>query len=85
MRLILIWVLISSRVLFRISGSQYLSAGGQFILEKRVTDLLIEGDSIKGVVTQVMRNIHSAYVILATGHSARDIYEISATGALTLR
>ena len=27
-----------------------LGAGGQFILEKKVTDLIVEGDMIKGVV-----------------------------------
>ena len=32
-----------------------LAAGGQFILEKRVTDLLIEGDTIKGVGLQTMK------------------------------
>jgi uncharacterized protein len=53
-----------------------LSAGGQFILEKKVTDLLIEGDVIKGVRTSDNENFFSPYVILATGHSARDIYDI---------
>jgi uncharacterized FAD-dependent dehydrogenase len=53
-----------------------ISAGGQFILEKRVSDLLIEGDIIKGVRTSDNETYNSPYVILATGHSARDIYEI---------
>ena len=53
-----------------------LDAGGQFNLEKKVTDFLIEGDTIKGVVTSDNEKIKSQYVILATGHSARDIYEI---------
>jgi uncharacterized FAD-dependent dehydrogenase len=53
-----------------------LDAGGLFILEKKVTDLIIEGDSIKGVVTSENEKFISPYVILATGHSARDIYEI---------
>jgi hypothetical protein len=53
-----------------------LDAGGIFILEKRVTDLIIEGDVIKGVVTSDNEKYNSEYVILATGHSARDIYEI---------
>jgi uncharacterized FAD-dependent dehydrogenase len=52
-----------------------LEAGGQFILEKKVTDFIIEGDSIKGVVTSDNDKFYSDYVILATGHSARDIYE----------
>ncbi len=53
-----------------------LDAGGQFILEKKVTDFIIEGSSIKGVVTSDNEKYLSDYVILATGHSARDIYEI---------
>jgi uncharacterized protein len=53
-----------------------LSAGGQFMLEKKVTDLLIEGDVIKGILTSDNEKIYSPYVILATGHSARDIYDI---------
>ena len=53
-----------------------LDAGGQFILEKKVTDFLIEGDTIKGVVTSDNEKFLSPYVILATGHSARDIYDI---------
>ncbi|MCX6325325.1 MAG: FAD-dependent monooxygenase [Bacteroidia bacterium] len=53
-----------------------IDAGGQFLLEKRVTDFLIEGDTIKGVVTSDNEKFYSEYVILATGHSARDIYDI---------
>ncbi len=53
-----------------------LDAGGQFLLEKKVTDFIIEGDSVKGVVTSDNEKFLSPYVILATGHSARDIYEI---------
>ena len=53
-----------------------LDAGGQFILEKKVTDLIIEGDAIKGVVTSDNEKFMSPYIILATGHSARDIYDI---------
>jgi uncharacterized FAD-dependent dehydrogenase len=53
-----------------------LNAGGLFMLEKRVTDFIMDGDNIKGVITSDNEKILSPYVILATGHSARDIYEI---------
>jgi uncharacterized protein len=53
-----------------------LDAGAQFILEKRVTDLIIEGNEIKGVVTSDNEKYYSPYIILAVGHSARDIYNI---------
>ncbi len=53
-----------------------LDAGGIFLLEKRVTDFLIDNNVISGVVTSDNEKYLSPYVILATGHSARDIYEI---------
>lgn len=53
-----------------------LNAGGEFMLEKKVTDLIIEGDAIKGVKTSENEKFLSPYVILATGHSARDIYDL---------
>jgi hypothetical protein len=53
-----------------------LDAGGIFLLEKRVTDIIVEGGSVKGVVTSGNEKFESSHVILATGHSARDIYEI---------
>jgi len=51
-----------------------LDAGGTFLMEKKVINLIIEGDSIKGVITGGNEKFYSPYVILATGHSARDIY-----------
>jgi len=53
-----------------------LDSGGLFLLEKKLTDLIIEGESIKGVVTSDNQKFNSENIILATGHSARDIYEI---------
>jgi uncharacterized FAD-dependent dehydrogenase len=53
-----------------------IDAGGLFLLEKKVTGLIMEGHSIKGVVTSGNEKYFSPYVILATGHSARDIYEL---------
>ena len=51
-------------------------AGGQFLLEKKVTDFIIENDNIKGVVTSGNEKFNASFVIVATGHSARDIYDI---------
>ncbi|MCE5345925.1 MAG: FAD-dependent monooxygenase [Bacteroidales bacterium] len=53
-----------------------LDAGGLFLLGKKVTDLIIEGGAVKGVVTSDNETFLSPYVILATGHSARDVYDI---------
>jgi uncharacterized FAD-dependent dehydrogenase len=41
-----------------------------------VTDFLLEGDRIQGVITQHGEKIKGASVILATGHSARDIFQL---------
>jgi uncharacterized FAD-dependent dehydrogenase len=53
-----------------------IDAGGLISFEKKVTDLLIEGNKIKGVLTSGNEKFHSTIVMLATGHSARDIYEL---------
>src|SRR4030043_586404 len=51
-------------------------AGGLFFLEKRVTDFIMEGNRIKGVIASGNETFLSENVILATGHSARDIIDI---------
>ncbi|HPF02987.1 MAG TPA: FAD-dependent oxidoreductase [Bacteroidales bacterium] len=51
-------------------------AGGLVLFEKRVTDILPEAGNIRGVVLSGGEQVISPNVILATGHSARDIYEI---------
>ena len=61
-----------------------LDAGGQFLLEKKVTDMIIKGDSIRGVVTSDNEKFNSEVVILATGHSARDIYDICRNHSIEL-
>jgi uncharacterized FAD-dependent dehydrogenase len=53
-----------------------LDAGGLFLLEKRITGLIIEGSRIKGVMTSGDEKYLSSVVILATGHSSRDIYGV---------
>ncbi len=50
--------------------------GGEIHFNTRVTDLLISGNSMKGVKTQNGDTYKSEKVILATGHSARDIFEL---------
>lgn len=50
--------------------------GGEIRFDTRVTDLLLKGNRITGVVTQNDDELKSDRVILATGHSARDIFEL---------
>ena len=49
-------------------------SGGEYHFNSRVTDLILENDRIKGVVLQNGDKIEGVAVVLATGHSARDIY-----------
>lgn len=53
-----------------------LEAGGEVLFNKRVTDFIIKGQKIKGVVDQAQNEYLADNVILATGHSARDIYAL---------
>ena len=50
--------------------------GGEIHFETKVTDFLGNAQQIKGVKTADGRVFESPYVILATGHSARDIFEL---------
>ena len=50
--------------------------GGLFLFEEKVTDLLIDNNIIKGVKTAKGTTLHANAVILATGHSARDIFHL---------
>ena len=50
--------------------------GGKIEFDTRVTDLLIKENRILGVETQRGERMECDRVILATGHSARDIFEL---------
>jgi uncharacterized FAD-dependent dehydrogenase len=52
------------------------ACGGLFLFEKRVTDLLLQDNRIKAVKTADGDLFEGDSVILATGHSARDIFEL---------
>ena len=52
-----------------------IECGGEVHLNTRVTGLIIDGDTVNGVTTAAGEKYNGA-VILATGHSARDIYRM---------
>lgn len=52
-----------------------LDAGGEVVFDAKVTQLLIEFGKIKGVKLASGERMTASAVILATGHSARDIFE----------
>ena len=48
--------------------------GAEFFFENRVVDFIINNNKIEGVKTHTGLTLHGEAVILATGHSARDIF-----------
>ena len=50
--------------------------GGEIHFEQRVHDFIIEKNTIKGVKTSTGESFLADDVVLATGHSARDIFEL---------
>jgi uncharacterized protein len=55
---------------------QVIACGGEVHFETKMTDLLLEGDAVKGVVTSRGDRLIAKAVILATGHSARDVFTL---------
>lgn len=53
-----------------------LKAGGVIHFRKRVTDLIIRNGGVAGVTTHDGDELNGEAVILATGHSARDIFHL---------
>jgi uncharacterized FAD-dependent dehydrogenase len=50
--------------------------GGQVLFNTRVVDIIVNNNEVQGVVTQKNDTIAAQHIILATGHSARDIFEL---------
>jgi uncharacterized FAD-dependent dehydrogenase len=55
-----------------------IAAGGEVRFQTKVTDFIIQQNRIRGVITAAGDEITGDSVILATGHSARDIYRLLA-------
>jgi uncharacterized FAD-dependent dehydrogenase len=53
-----------------------IECGGQVLFEHKVTDFILEKNAIKGVSTADGNQFFGDAVILATGHSARDIFQL---------
>ncbi|MDI1256431.1 MAG: FAD-binding protein [Flavobacterium sp.] len=50
--------------------------GGQVLFDTRLIDILIKDNQVQGIVIQNGDTIAASNIILATGHSARDIFEL---------
>ncbi|MGG9960349.1 NAD(P)/FAD-dependent oxidoreductase [Ferruginibacter sp. SUN106] len=55
---------------------QITDCGGEFLFEKKVVDCIIEKEKIRSVKTADGNTFTADDFILATGHSARDIFEL---------
>jgi len=51
-----------------------IESGGEIKFETRATEFILENNQIKGAITENGESIYGIGVILATGHSARDIF-----------
>jgi uncharacterized FAD-dependent dehydrogenase len=60
------------------------AAGGEVHFATRVTDLVVSNGAVTGVRTHSGDIVSGAGVVLATGHSARDIYEMLAARGIRL-
>ncbi len=61
-----------------------IEAGGEVYFNTRMDDLIIDGDEFKGIITSGGDKIMAQAMILATGHSARDVYELLNKKAILL-
>ena len=61
-----------------------LENGGQYHFNSRVTDFILDENQLKGVVVNDETEFTADAVILATGHSARDIYYLLDKKGITL-
>jgi uncharacterized FAD-dependent dehydrogenase len=50
--------------------------GGKVLFDTRVDDIIVKNNEIDGIITQTGDVINANKLILATGHSARDIFEM---------
>jgi len=53
-----------------------IACGGEILFETRLTDILIKNNQVAGIKTLNGESIEAKKIILATGHSARDIFKL---------
>lgn len=58
---------------------QIIACGGEVLFDTKLTDIILDGDKIKAIKTAGGQTIKCCKLILATGHSARDIFELLET------
>lgn len=58
--------------------------GGTVLFRHRLTSLVLDGQAVRGVVVNEFREIRTDTVILAVGHSARDVFASCASQGVPL-
>ena len=53
-----------------------MACGGEVLFDTRMEDIITEGDEFKAIIDQNGNKIEGKACILATGHSARDVYQM---------
>ncbi len=61
-----------------------IEAGGEFLFNTRVDDFILKNGEITGVLTHKGEHIEGVAVLLATGHSARDIFHLCEKRGITI-
>ena len=61
-----------------------LQAGGEIHFNTKVNDLILTDGEVRGVITQSGDKLEGEAVILATGHSARDIFHLLHTKGILI-
>lgn len=64
--------------------NQILYCGGEIHFNAKVTEIITENNKVKGVICSDGRLFKSDIIILATGHSARDVYYFLAEQGISM-
>ena len=64
--------------------NEIIRLGGEFHFDSCVTDLIIEGSTLKGLVINHKKQLQTKCAVLAPGHSARDTYQMLLERKLTI-
>lgn len=62
-----------------------IQAGGEVHFDAKMTDIIIENEQVTGLEINDSKKYEFDHIILATGHSARDIFELLHTKGLELK
>jgi len=62
-----------------------IAAGGEVRFESKLTDFTVENGALKSIEINGSEQIQLQHMVLATGHSARDIFELLRGKGLTLK